>query len=356
MSEKTEQPTPKKLREARERGEVAKSKDFTQTVLVVALFGYLIGNASGIVHSMTQLMTAPFGMLTLEFQQAANTLAVTVLKEAILLLMPFLIVVIGLGILAETIQTGVLISFKAVMPSAKKLNVLSNAKNMVSKKNLVEFVKSIVKIAFLAALVTVLVRDSLHLLVDLPDVGFAGMGMAVGSLLKTMLVNIAVAYVIIAMADLVWQRTQYRKGLMMSKDEVKQEYKQMEGDSHIKHKRKEFHKELLNDGAVKSAGRASVVVTNPTHLAIALQYEHDVTPLPIVLAKGEGALAARMIAAAREAGVPVLQNIPLAHALFDEASVDQYIPSELIEPVAEVLRLVRKMAAADGQSQPNGNG
>ena len=354
MSEKTEQPTAKKLREARERGEVAKSKDFTQTALIVALFGYLIGNATSIVNTMAQMMVAPFTMLTLDFAQAANTLALTMLKEALGMLLPVLLIVIGVGILAETIQTGVLISFKALMPSAKKLNVLANAKNMFSKKNLVEFIKSIVKIAFLSALVTMLVRDAMHLLVDLPDTGFPGMGMAVGTLLKSMLAHVAVAYLIIAMADLVWQRMQYRKGLMMSKDEVKQEYKQMEGDPHIKHERKQFHKELLEHGAVESSRKASVVVTNPTHLAIALRYEQEVTPLPIVLAKGEGDVAQRMIAAAHAAGVPVMQNIPLAHALFDDASVDQYIPSELVEPVAEVLRLVRKMAA--GSTDPARNG
>jgi type III secretion protein U len=146
------------------------------------------------------------------------------------------------------------------------------------------------------------------------------------------------------MADFIWQRMQYRKQLMMSKDEVKQEYKQMEGDPHIKHHRRHLHQELLQSGAVEKSRTASVLVTNPTHLAIALHYDKDETPLPVVLAMGEGALAERMIAAAREAGVPVLQNIPLAHALFDTAHVDQYIPSDLIEPVAQVLRLVRDLA------------
>jgi type III secretion protein U len=353
MSEKTEQPTAKKIREARERGEVAKSKDFTQTALIVALFGYLIGSGASIADTIMQMMVAPFSMLTLDFATAANGLATTMLKEAIGLVLPALLIVIGIGVLAEAVQTGMLISFKALMPSAKKLNVLSNAKNMVSKKNLVEFLKSIVKIAFLSALMTLLVRDAMHLLVDLPDVGFVGMSMVLGALLRTMLAHIALAYAVIALADLVWQRAQYRKGLMMSKDEVKQEHKQMEGDPHIKHERKQIHRELLEHGAVQSARKASVVVTNPTHLAIALRYEAEVTPLPVVLAKGEGTIAQRMMDAAREAGVPVLQNIALAHALFDEASVDQYIPSELVEPVAEVLRLVRKMASGSTDSTRN---
>ncbi|MNR04281.1 Yop protein translocation protein U [compost metagenome] len=138
---------------------------------------------------------------------------------------------------------------------------------------------------------------------------------------------------------------------MMSKEDIKQEFKEMEGDPHIKHKRKHLHQEMVMHGAVASARKATVLVTNPTHLAIAIYYQPDETPLPRVLAKGEGALAEQMMKAAREAGVPVMQNIPLARALMATAAADQYIPSELIEPVAEVLRLVRKMAA-NPESQP----
>ncbi|MEG1454642.1 MAG: EscU/YscU/HrcU family type III secretion system export apparatus switch protein, partial [Comamonas sp.] len=148
---------------------------------------------------------------------------------------------------------------------------------------------------------------------------------------------------VIALADLVWQRFNYRKGLMMSKDEVKQEYKQMEGDPHIKHQRKQLHQEMQQNSAVQSAREATVVVTNPTHLAVALRYDEDETPLPLILAKGEGALAQAMMDAARAAGVPVMQNIPLARALTAQGEAGQYIPSELVEPVAEVLRLLQQL-------------
>ena len=117
----------------------------------------------------------------------------------------------------------------------------------------------------------------------------------------------------------------------------------MEGDPHIKHKRKHLHQEMMQEGAVHSARQASVLVTNPTHLAVALRYDADETPLPVVLAMGEGALAERMMRAAREAGVPVMQNIPLARALTEQATAGQYIPSELVEPVAEVLRLLQQL-------------
>jgi type III secretion protein U len=343
MSEKTEYPTSKKLRKAREDGQVAHSKDFTQTVLILALFGYMLSSAERIFKGFAEIMLLPVGVMGMKFEDAVNIVMTTLVRDAVWILLPFLGIVIGVGLFIEMLQTGMLFAFKAMLPSAKKLNVLNNVKNVVSIKNLVEFLKSNLKIAFLSALIYFLLRDALPTLMTLPVAGISGVGVAVGMLLKAMIVNVAVAYVVIALADFAWQRHQHVKGLMMSKEEIKQEFKEAEGDPHIKHKRKHLHQEMLQQGAVQSTRKASVVITNPTHLAIAIQYDKDKTPLPVVVAKGEGNLAERMVRAAREEGIPVLQNIPLAHALMDTAALDQYIPSELIEPVAAVLRLVQDM-------------
>lgn len=345
--EKTEQPSHKKLRDARQKGDVAHSKDFTQTLLILALFGYMLGNAKGIIESLGRLMLMPAGLTDMPFEIALKAVMDVAMDEVISLLLPFILIVIGIGMFGEFLQVGIVLAFEKLKPSAKKLNVMTNLKNMFSKKNLVECLKSIVKISFLSVLVTLVVRDALPQLMSVPHSGLAGLQMGVGSMLRTLLVHVAVAYVIISLADFVWQRMQHRKQLMMSKEEVKQEFKEMEGDPHIKHKRKHLHQEMVMHGAVNSARKASVVVTNPTHLAVALYYKPEETPLPVVLAKGEGALAEEMMKAAREAGVPVMQNIPLARALMAEAQIDQYIPSELIEPVAEVLRLVRKLADSE---------
>lgn len=344
MSEKTEYPTSTKLRKAREDGQVAKSKDFTQTALILALFGYMLSDAEGLVKAFSEIMVLPVNVLGMNFDTAVNVVATKLLWNSIRIMMPFLLIVIGLGLFVELLQSGMLFSFKAMLPSAKKLNVMSNIKNVVSVKNLIEFLKSFLKIVFLSALLYVVLKDALPTLMALPQAGLAGVGVAVGTLLKVMISNIAVAYTVLALADFAWQRHQHVKGLMMSKDEIKQEYKEAEGDQHIKHQRKHLHQEMMQEGAVNSARKASVLVTNPTHLAIAVYYDKDKTALPMVLAKGEGALAARMVVAAREAGVPILQNIPLAHELMNTAQLDQYIPSELIEAVAQVLRMVQDIS------------
>lgn len=345
--EKTEQPSHKKLRDARRKGDVAYSKDFTQTLLVLALFGYMLANASGIVESFGRLILIPADLVGMEFNAALKTALDAALREMISMLLPFVLIVLIVGMFSDFLQVGIVLAFEKLKPSGQKLNVMANLKNMFSKKNLVEFIKSILKIAFLSTLVTLVVRDALGELMAVPHTGLAGMGAAVGSMLRTMLVNIAVAYAVVALADFAWQRFQFRKGLMMSKEEVKQEYKEMEGDPHIKHQRKHLHQEMIMHGSVAKTRKASVVVTNPTHLAVAIFYDPDKTPLPVVLAKGEGTLANEMIRAAREESIPVMQNIPLARALMAQAVPDHYIPSELIEPVAEILRLVRKLAAED---------
>lgn len=346
MSEKTEQPTAKKLREAREKGEVAKSKDFTQTALIVAFFAYTVANGKNITEQIGRMIVMPMDVMHEDFSQTLGMVMDQMVREGVALLVPFLMIGLGVGIFAEVIQTGFLLSFKAMMPSAKKLDIVANAANMFSKKNLVEFLKSSVKIAVLSVVVYKLILGSLPALMYVPAYDIANFGSIVGQLLKTMIIYTGLAYTVLSLADLAWQRFQYTKQLMMSKDEVKQEYKGMEGDPQIKSQRKALHQELLQNDSVQSAREASVLVTNPTHYAIAIRYDEDDTPLPLVTGKGEGTLAQAMIDAAIKAGVPVMQNIPLAHALFDEASVNQYIPGDLVEPVAAVLRLVQELRAS----------
>ena len=340
--EKTEQPTHKRLRDSRKKGDVAHSKDFTQTLLILALLGYMAFNGSNIADALGRLLLIPASLIGVPFSIALPTAMMASLKEAIWLLLPFVLIVLVVGILAETLQVGILLAFEKIKPSGKKLNVLSNLKNTFSKKNLVETLKSTVKILFLCALVTIVVRKDLPDMMTIPRAGLEALGDAVGSLIRTLLMNVALVYIIISLADLIWQRKQYRKKLMMSKDEVKKEYKESEGDPHIKHKRKHLHQEMAMQ-AGKPARKPTVIITNPTHLAVALYYKQHETPVPQVIAKGEGPAAETIKREARKAGIPVMENVPLARALWRSTPVEAYIPDDLFEPVAEVLHLVRAL-------------
>lgn len=343
MSEKTEQPTPKKQRDAREKGQVAYSKDFTKAMLTVALLGYLVMRGETVATQMQSLMLAPAAFLHLPFRDAVAGVYGQMSTDALALLTPFILIVLIVGIASDVMQVGFALAFEAAMPSAEKINPAANLKNIFSKRNLVEFIKSLVKVIVLGAVVIHIVRASLPGLVTLPSAGISSTGVASGILLKALLIPVGLVFFAIAGADLLWQRYSHNKELMMSKDEVDREYKEMEGDQDVKQHRKSLHRELLEEDSVDRSRSASVLVTNPTHFAIALYYVQNETPLPLILAKGEDHLAQRMIEAAREAGVPIMRNVPLARALWAEGTADAYIPSSQIAPVAEVIRVVLAM-------------
>ncbi|AHB07180.1 type III secretion protein [Pandoraea pnomenusa] len=343
MSEKTEQPTPKKQRDAREKGQVAYSKDFTKAMLTVSLLGYLVMRGDVITEQMQSLMLAPAAFLHLPFREALAGIYGQMSTDAMALLAPFILIVIIVGMASDIMQVGLVLAFEAAKPSGDKINPATNLKNIFSKRNLVEFIKSLIKVIVLGVVVMHIVKSSLPGLVTLPSAGVSSVGIASGILLKALLIPIGFVFFLIAGADLLWQRYSHNKELMMSKDEVDREYKEMEGDQDVKQHRKSLHRELLEEDAVERSQSASVLVTNPTHFAIALYYVQDETPLPLILAKGEDQLAQRMIDAARRKGVPIMRNVPLARALWAEGSVDQYIPSTQIAPVAEVIRVVLNM-------------
>jgi type III secretion protein U len=345
--EKTEQPTAKKLRDARMEGQVSHSKDLTQTVLVVALFGYLIVDGANLLRAMSDMMIMPVGVLGLDFLQAVNAVMTRLLNESVRVMAPFLLIVLLLGLFVELAQTSMLITFKPLTQVGKKLDVAANVKNMFSMKNLFEFLKSCAKIVLLSAIVYTVIAEALPGLTTLPRAGLVGVGLAVGAMLQSMLLKVALGYSLIAAVDFFWQKKNHAKQLKMSKHEVEQEFKESEGDPHIKGERKQRHMEMLNETSVGRSREASVLVTNPIHVAVAVLYRKGATALPVVTAKGRDALARRMVHAARQAGVPVMENVPLAWSLLETADVDAYIPEDLIEPVAEVLRLVR---AAAGES------
>lgn len=288
MSEKTEQPTPKKLRDARKKGQVAYSKDFTQTILLLVIFGYFIGNGGNIVEDMGILIQIPGKVYDLQFADAINVVMAEIGRIALSILAPILVIVIAVGLFADLMQVGVNFAFEAIKPSGKKLNVANNAKNLFSKKNLFEFTKNIIKVTFLSVLVFLVVRGSLNDLMRVPPNGIGGVTKAMGALVTQIMSYTAVAYIIVGAFDFVFQRRSHTKQLMMTKDEVKREHKESEGDPHIKGKRKQLHQEMIQSGMVEQTRKASALVTNPTHLAIALYYKPEETPLPLGPRQGRG--------------------------------------------------------------------
>jgi type III secretion protein U len=257
--------------------------------------------------------------------------------------LPVVLAGMALAALANFFQIGALFAFEAIKPDIKKIDPIQGFKKIFSLNNVIELIKSIVKIIFLTILLWLVLKTSMNALFKIPFYGLSGIMVMLPAVMKKVAVYTSMAFVIVAIADHFFQKYQHIKKLKMTKDEVKREYKEMEGDPVIKGKRKQLHRELAMNDAVERARKATVIVTNPTRIAVALYYKKDETPLPLVLTKGENLLAKRIIEVAKEEGIPVMQNVPLARDLFDHGDIDQYIPSELIEPVAEVLKWVQEL-------------
>jgi type III secretion protein U len=349
-SEKTEQPTHHKIKKAREEGQVAKSKDATQVLLMGAMFGYTLADAESIVRRVGEILLMPPTLYDMEFRDAIAVAITEMTRSGLILLAPYLLIVLVIGIAGEVLQTGLLFAVKAMMPKLDKLSPAKNAKNVFSAKNMVEFIKSTLKVVFLTYVVYYVIRGVLNPLLLLPYYGAEAAGLILGTMLKTLIIYTFTGFAVIAFFDFIYQRRAHTKSLMMSMEEIKQEFKQMEGDPHVKSHRRGLAKELaMGDGEQKAARKSTVVVTNPTHYAVALYYDEGSTPLPIVMAKGADAKARAIVRIAEEEHIPVMENVPLARALIATGKLNQYIPSELVEPVAEVLLALRRLAQERGE-------
>ncbi|MFC4275310.1 type III secretion system export apparatus subunit SctU [Achromobacter aloeverae] len=350
---KTEPPSQKKLRDSRNKGDVSYSKDSSQALLLVALLSYALFSGSTFMPLLIQLIQVPAGVHGLPFPEALSLAGGRCLTLMVYILLPFIGILLGVGFMADVLQVGFLMAFEKIKPSGKRLNVAENAKNIVSKRNLVETLKAIVKIAGFSYFIYILVRDAVR---PLAYAGYAGIEpffALVTRLARQLLLCVAMLCVVIAAFDMYWQRRERTRRLRMTKQEVKREHKEQEGSPEIKQQRKQLRNESANESS-QLAKKATAIVVNPTHIAIALYYEAARTPLPVLLAKGCDDEALEMIAAAREEGVPILRDVPLARLLFADAPVEAYIPTEFIEPVAAVLRWARGLE--DKQEDDSGAG
>jgi type III secretion protein U len=291
-----------------------------------------------------QLLMLPVPLLDSDFNAATDQLLRAYEQAMARILAPFLLIAIVGPIVGCVFQFGFLLSAKSVTPSLGKLSPMQYVKKTISIQNIVEFLKSIIKILTLSLFIVFVIRDALRAIVLSPTCGYRCVEGVLGQSLTQLLIWSSSLFFIVAAADMAYQRYSFKKKNMMTKDEVKREYKESEGDPHVKGKRKQLYHEMMAEGQVSRSRKATVLVTNPTHVAVAIYYEAEETPLPVVTAIGTDAIARRMIEAAREAEVPIMQDVPLARSLLETGIVDQYIPSELIEPFAEILRALRSLS------------
>lgn len=336
-ADKTEKPTPKRIRDARKEGNVGKSKDLTATVLTV---GWLAGAwllLPGMVQRLAALFEQSLRAIQLPFRQALLETSAIAFQTLLWLTLPLLGMAVLLGVAVEFLQVGPIATLKKLAPSLDKMDPVEGTKKMFSMDNLVELVKSIVKSAALIGIGWYVLWRMLPDLLLLPLGGPGQMGSAMWYAVVRIGVWTVAVFFFVSALDVWYQKFSYTKQLRMSRRDVKQEVKENEGDPYIKSRRRQLHQEWAQQNMLSAVRGSNVVVTNPTHIAVALRYELGDTDLPVVVAKGEGDLAEQIKQAAEEAGVPILQNIPLARGLNERVALDDYVDSEFFDAVAEVL-------------------
>lgn len=346
-ADKTEKPTPKKIRDARKEGDVAKSKDLTSTVL---LLGWLVGGwllMGFMLEKLRVLFQAGIDAIGRPFTTAVTQVGMVAFDTLLWLTLPLLALALFLGVLVEFLQVGPIATIKKMTPKLEKLNPAEGVKKMFSMDNLVELVKSLVKCAALLSIGGYVLWIMLPQLLQLPTSPPAAFGSALWyALLRIGLWTIFVFF-FVSVLDVWYQKFSYTKKLRMSRRDIRQELKENEGDPYVKSRRKQLHQEWSQQNMLNAVRGSNVVVTNPTHIAVALQYEHGVDDLPIVVAKGEDDLAEQIKRTAEESGVPILENVELARGLHERVELDDYIDSEFFDAVAEVLHWAEGVRRGD---------
>lgn len=376
--EKTEEATPKRLREARKKGQVPKSKDVSTIAVLLVIFGVICIGMQSALNELSELMKLCFSYVSHHEHMSGDQ--IWVLGKACLMTFGKLIAPIALAGLVVAafvgfMQVGSIFTFEPLKPQLKKLNALEGLKNMFKTQTFIELVKNIAKITVIFYLAYSTINKEIHTILQTATLPIPSQGPTIqgavgsipaeawpvngaaqisGDLLYSFIFKVLLAFLVISVVDFMVQKKQFMKQMRMTKDEVKREYKQDEGDPHIKGHRKQLHREFAFSDAKAAVKSSDVVVANPVHVAVAMKYDRETMVAPEIMIKGQRAFAEMIKQTAQENGIPIMRNVALAWALF-ELEEGAEIPEELYNSVAEVLAYVYRMRELEKRRAEKGN-
>ena len=353
LGEKTEQATPRRKREAREKGQVFKSVEINSAFSLLVMFGTIWIFGHVIIRNIQELLVYFFSGNHLPDVISISTISNAMLMAVIYLIrimIPLFAAAVLAGLVFNMVQVGFIFSSKAAQPKMDRINPISGFKRIFSTRTIIELVKSIIK---LVVIVWVAYSGYRNRMVDFP--GLMGEEVpSAASAFFNIIINIAfrvaIAFAIFAPFDYIYQRWKYNKDLMMTKQEVKDEYKLTEGNPQIKSKISQKQRQMSRMRMIQAVSDADVVITNPTHYAVALAYEENKNTAPMVVAKGMDYLAQKMKEKAREEDVTIVENKPLAQSLYFFCDVGEEVPEDMYKAVAEILAYVYNLKRRGGRA------
>lgn len=342
--EKTEKATPRKRKQAREKGQVLRSKEINSAVLLLAMFLTIKYSCPFIYNEFILYFNKIFTTyIKMEDLFTVNVFMKFTAETVIVFLKimaPMLIVALLAGLISGYGQVGFLFTLEPLKFKPEKLNPINGFKRLFSKESLAELLKSIIKIIISIYIAYLYLKNEVNNIVKLMDMDVLNIFIYMGNIAINVSIAIIVALVVLAVFDYIFQWWQYEKNLRMSKHDLKEEYKQTEGNPQIKSKIKQKQRQMAASRMMKEIPKADVVITNPTHFAIALKYEPEENAAPVVIAKGQDYIALRIKEIAKENKVEVVENKELARTLYSTVDIGEAIPEELYQAVAEILAFV----------------
>lgn len=342
MGEKTEKASPKKLRDARKKGQVAKSQDLPAAFTFIASIWITLSLSTWLYHQMSNFLLDTFRLIG--NQDLLNVLSAVWAQSLIVIFyasIPILLAVCAIGVLINFLTVGPVFATEVFKFDIKKFDPVQNLKAKFKVKTLVELLKSCLKIGIASYIIYRVMESSLPTLIQSVSMPMSSALLIFDSFLMEVIIKVGLFFIVVAIADFVYQRKNFANEMKMEKFEVKQEYKNSEGDPHIKGKRRQIAQEIAySEGPAGGVKGAAALVTNPTELAIAIGFDRDVDAAPYIIGMGQDLLAARMVAVAKAHNVPIVRNIKLAHKLWDEGEIHEFVPEDTYEALAEILRWI----------------
>jgi flagellar biosynthetic protein FlhB len=351
---KTEEPTPRRLEQAREKGDVVKTMELPQLASLAATAGVLAIGGSWICRNLTAQLL-PFiahpDAIWLEGHGG-----VVVARHALAAALPAILIILlaagGAGAAGHLLQTGLMFTPDKLKPDLEKLSPLKGLKRVFGLDGLIQFVKSLIKVAITALLAWFMVKPHLNELERLAEVDPHAILPFMADVLKRLVFAVVALLLVIAGADWFIQRQRFMSRLRMSKEEIKEEYKNTEGDPHVKARQKQLRAERAKRRMMQAVQKATVVVMNPTHYAVALKYEQGEDEAPLCVGKGLDSLALKIREVAEEHKVPVIEDPPLARALYASVEIDEVIPPAHYEAVAKIIGFIMKQSRRRARARP----
>ncbi len=342
-SDKTEKATPKKRQDLRKKGQVMQSKELPTNLILLIVFITFRITGNNIYVGCSNILKM-FLTQTSEYNfQDPNEimrLVTFITLEIVKMVAPIFIVGILVGVLSSYVQIGFLFSAEAIKPKFTNLNPINGLKKIFSSRSFFELIKSIAKVIIVGWVAWSSIQGEFINMMKLMDLSIVSLGAYLVDTALSIAIKICFALLVISAADYFFQWRKYEKDIRMSKQEIKEEYKQMEGNPEIKAKIKQKQREISMRRMLKDVPQADVVITNPTHYAVAIKYEPQKMPAPYVLAKGVDFMAKRIKEVAKENKIHTMENVALAQALYKTVDIGEAVPPELYKAVAEILAFV----------------